>query len=69
MIGYVKRKKVLAELKREMEFNWNMQKRYGDLATTLKDPAMARQHLEMQIEYIHRWSESSRIYNILKQMT
>lgn len=67
MIGYVNRKKLLATLKDEVEFNWNMQHRYAELAESIKDPTEAAKHLAMSIEYIHRWSESVRLYNILKQ--
>lgn len=68
MINYVKRKRILAKLKEEIDFNWQMQKSYGELTTSIKDPMERRHHLDMQTEYIHRWSESVRLYNMLKQI-
>lgn len=68
MFGYVKREKVLAELRREMEFNWNLQKHYGEIAAVSNDPKRRSECLDMVLEYQHRWSESAKLYNILKQL-
>ena len=68
MIGYVNKKKLLAKMKDEVEFNWNMQKRYSELAATLKDASAKNRYLDMSLEYIQRWNESVRIYNMLELM-
>ena len=67
MIGYIKRDNMLSRIKDEVDLNWNMQKHYGELAEGLKDADSVHRYLDMQLQYIHRWEESVRLYNILAQ--
>lgn len=69
MFDYVNRKKLLATLKDEIDYNWKMQEQFGQLAATLNDAKTRGRHLDWQLEYLHRYEESVRIYNMFKDAT
>lgn len=69
MFDYVNKKKLLAKLQDEIDYNWRLQETFGALAATLDDPISRGRHLEWQLQYMHRYEESVRIYNMLKDAT
>ena len=69
MFGYINRKKLLATLKDEIDHNWKMQEQFGALAITLDDAKSYGMYLSWQLRYMHRYEESVRIYNMLKDAT
>lgn len=69
MFDYVNKKKLLAKLKDEIDYNWRLQETFGELAATLDDAKSRDRHLAWQLQYMHRYEESVRIYNMLKDMT
>ena len=69
MFDYVNRKKLLAKLQEEIDYNWKMQELFGALAATLDDAESRGRHLDWQLQYMHRYEESVRIYNMFNNAT